>query len=510
MSNKFLKVIWPIETEELKKFLPMACMMICILFNYNSLRSLKDALVVPNIGAEAVSFIKLYCVVPAAIILMLVYSKLTNIMSQEKIFMSFASFFLAWFMLFAFVLYPNIDIIHPDAAGIEHLITTDIDFGLFTLHMAHFKWFLLIYSKWSFALFYVLAELWGSAMLSLLFWQFANHITRTSEAKRFYPMFGFVGNIGLVIAGFILKSLFAIDLEGDTPTGAVANTDFAIKALLSLTSFCAVIIMCIYYYMQKHVLTDPRYYVEIDKVSKKNKPKLTLLEGLKVIFSSRYLGYIAIMVLAYGITINLVEGPWKAKVREFCPDTTSYANFMGTLTLYTGAASMILMLVGTNILVRFGWFVGAIITPLVIFVTGLGFFLFVVFYNSPDSYLATSLALNPLFLAVMFGLVQNILSKATKYSLFDPTKEMSYIPIDNELKTKGKAAVDVVAARVAKSGSALIQSGLFMIFPAATFVTISPYLMAIFFVVSVIWLIDVKVLNREYNNSLSKSPTAAS
>lgn len=39
-----------------------------------------------------------------------------------------------------------------------------------------------------------------------------------------------------------------------------------------------------------------------------------------------------------------------------------------------------------------------------------------------------------LLTAVYVGMVQNILSKATKYAVFDPTKEMAYIPLDKESK----------------------------------------------------------------------------
>ena len=71
-------------------------------------------------------------------------------------------------------------------------------------------------------------------------------------------------------------------------------------------------------------------------------------------------------------------------------------------------------------------------------------------------------------MAVIMGATQNILSKATKYSLFDSTKEMAYIPLDDELKVKGKAVVDVTGARLGKSGGAIIQYLLLTFIPGAS------------------------------------------
>ena len=62
-----------------------------------------------------------------------------------------------------------------------------------------------IYRNWSYALFYVFAELWGSAVLSLMFWSFANEITRVTEAKRFYTIFGLGANFSLLFAGGATK-----------------------------------------------------------------------------------------------------------------------------------------------------------------------------------------------------------------------------------------------------------------------------------------------------------------
>ena len=489
----FINSLFPIKKEEFKQFMPMALMMMFILFNYNVLRSMKDSLVVPGIGAEAISFIKLYCVVPIAIVVMVIYAKLTSVMNQKKIFYTACTFFLSFFLLFAFVLYPYRDFFHPDPAAVAALSDKKLNVLFMTFDLAHLKWFLKIYGKWLYALFYVLAELWGSLMLSLLFWQFANHITKTENAKRFYPMYGFVGNIGLVMAGALIKTFSGAKV-------ATASADATMITALLLSASAAVLAtMYLYKIINLEIEKHPDEFSGGKK--KKKKPSLSLIDGFKVIFSSKYLGFVAILVLSYGISINLVEGPWKAKVRELYPEVNTYMHFMGTLTTLTGVSSMIMMLVGAHILPRITWFSGAIFTPLILFVSGLGFFVFVVFDKAIHSYIDLVL-FDPLWLAVIFGLILNALSKATKYSFFDPTKEMSYIPLDNELKTKGKAAVDIVGARVAKSFGALIPSTLFMVFPESNFITITPYLMVIFIVISLMWLVDVKFLSVEYEKRI--------
>jgi AAA family ATP:ADP antiporter len=58
-----------------------------------------------------------------------------------------------------------------------------------------------ILRNWTFAMFYVMAELWGSVVVSVLFWGFANQITEVEEAKKFYPLFGLGANVALIFSG---------------------------------------------------------------------------------------------------------------------------------------------------------------------------------------------------------------------------------------------------------------------------------------------------------------------
>jgi ATP:ADP antiporter, AAA family len=46
-----------------------------------------------------------------------------------------------------------------------------------------------------------------------------------------------------------------------------------------------------------------------------DKPKLSMGESMKVLLSSRYVRDLATLVVAYGISINLVEVTWKSKLK---------------------------------------------------------------------------------------------------------------------------------------------------------------------------------------------------
>lgn len=472
-------IIWPIEWYENKKFLPMSFMMFLTLFNYSMLRSIKDGLVVTNVGAEAISFLKMYIVFPSAVLAMVIYSRLCNSMTQQKVYYTITGFFVGYILIFAFFIYPNPDAFHPDPQTIDLLIS----------YAPMFKWFLKIAGKWTYATFYVMAELWGSLMLSLLFWSFANQITKTSEAKRFYSMFGMLGNIGLILVGPI-GTFFLID--------NVLQLELKMMPILIITAVAGILLILTYAGIDKYVLPDPRFYDPSEQKSeKKKKAKLSIVESFKLIFSSKYIGLIALLVLAYGVSINLVEGIWKAKIKELYPNQDDYTAYMLTFQSYQGVAAIFFMVVGANILRKVSWGTAAILTPLMILITGLAFFSLIFFGDDISTLGLGVLISEPLKFAVMTGMIQNVLSKATKYSLFDATKNIAYIPLDIELKTKGMAAVEVVGGRLGKSGGGFIQSTFFML-TGLPFAQATPYFAAIFFVIVLLWIFAVKALSKEY------------
>lgn len=471
---------------ELKRFIPMALMMFFILFNYTILRNIKDSLVVNANGSDAdiISFLKLWGTTPAAILFMLFYNKLSNLFDKIKIFYICLTPFVIFFGLFAYCIYPNMELLHPAPEYVAQLKE----------QFPRVKWFLTIWGNWSYAVFYVLAELWGSVMLSLLFWQLANDITSKTEAKRFYSLFGFVGNIGLVLAGSCVE--YFADIKGSLQPGQDA-WQVTLNYLMTAVVISGISIMGLYYWLNFKGLEKPVSQITAPGVKKSKKPKLSMLESFKYVLTSRHLLWIALVVFSYGITINFIDVLWKGQVKIYTHgDNNEFAAYMGSFSKTTGLIALPLMLIGGNILRAFSWLKAACIVPLMLLVTGAAFFGIVYYGSGLDLAAPVIFSLTPVALAVQFGYWQNALMKASKYSLFDPTKEMAYIPLDDELKTKGKAAVDVAGGRLGKSGGSLTFFILQTLLPTATVISLTPYLGIVFMVILAVWFFSNVQLNR--------------
>lgn len=478
-----------VEPITLKKVIPLGMMFFCILFNYTILRDTKDVLVVTAKGssAEIIPFLKTWVNLPMAIGFMIIYTKLSNVLSKRALFYSCILPFIAFFGAFAFVLYPLNNIIHPTALADS----------LLKFLGPSFLGPIAILRIWSFCLFYVMAELWGSVVVSVLFWGFANQITTVDEAKQFYPLFGLGANIALVFSGRTVK--YFSNMRKNLGPG-VDGWAMSLKAMMSIVVALGLFICAIYWWVNKYVVDDPTLPKgEVRK--KKEKPKMGMLESFKFLLTSRYVRDLATLVVAYGISINLVEVTWKSKLKAQFPSPNEYSAFMGDFSSLTGIATFTMMLLSRVIFRKYGWGVAATITPSVLLATGVAFF-GLLLCSEPLTPLLGKFGMTPLLAAVYVGALQNIFSKSAKYSLFDPCKEMAYIPLDEDTKVKGKAAIDVVCNPLGKSGGALIQQ--FLILTFGSLANSTPYLGGILLVIVVAWLAAARSLDSQFTPLVKK------
>lgn len=481
-----------------------------ISFDYNILRTLKDTLLVTakSSGAEVIPFVKVWAMFPGAILMTILFTWLSNRMPREKVFYIIISIFLSYFFIFTFILYPIRDLIHPNATADGLEVTLPL--GL--------KGMIAMFRYWTFTLFYVMSELWGNIVLFVLFWGFANQVTRLTEAKRFYGLFGIGANLSGVFAGQV--SVYMCTYSKTCPVFfGEDGWHQSLMMLVGLILISGLGAMYLFRWMNKNVLTDPRFYDPVNvKTEGEVQGKLTIKESVAYLLRSKYLLCIALIVIAYNVVINLVEVVWKHQVRELYPNPTDYTLYMNEIVSIIGlVATLSSLIVSGNCIRKYGWTFTALLTPGILALTSIGFFTFFFLKGIAPEAVVALLGATPLAIVVFFGSAQNILSRGAKYSVFDATKEMTFVPMNPESKLVGKAAIDGVCSRMGKSGGSVIHQGLLVGFSSIT--ASAPYVAVCLFIIIALWMVVVGVLGKQFNalstlqdgaQTKSKDPAASS
>ena len=470
--GKIRRVIFPIYAEELRKFIPLTSIFYIISFNYSALRSLKDMFLLNNAGAEVIYYLKLFAVTPTIVIFTIIYSKISRKVDRDARFNIIIAYFLVFFGICYFFLLPNLESLKLDGLADRLEVSAPKMLGL---------WEAIRY--WPLSLFYVNAEAWGTFGLGIVFWTFVNEITSAKQAKRFYSFLSLGASVGLITAGTILKAF---------------RKDFGL--ILGFVVVLIAVLLVVYNFFALDIKKNPALY-QVEIKPKKKKAKMSFLESFKFLTQSSYLALIAILVIAYGMVISLFESAWKAQIKELLRitgDKTISAVVYGDQSIYGGIISILLTVFLSAPIMNKGWRFAASVTPVVTLVATILFFSFLYFQESLSG-IAEFFGTTPIYMAVMFGLANAVFIKSAKYILFDPTKERAYIPLDDESKIRGKAAVDGVGSRLGKSlGSLILTTILLPFFGDGLIENIQYHIFFIILLLLIAWLVAVKKLSVKF------------
>lgn len=479
-------LLWPVYRSELKKFVPMMIIFFLITFNYNILRAAKDALVVtaPESGAEALPFIKVWAILPAAFLMTFLFTRVSNRFSKEKVFYTMMSIFVAFFLIFTFFLYPFRESLHPHA--LADYLQSLLPIGC--------KGLIAVFRNWTYTTFYIMSEMWSTMIMTILFWGFANDVTSVKDAKRFYGLLGVGCNASGIFAGFTASWLSTnINLNPYIPFGTNA-WDQSVLYLNSIIILSGIACMVLFRYMHRKGLG---YQTADCTKEAKTTIKMGLRNNFAYLARSKYLIYMAVIVVTYNIAINLLEVVWKDQVKALYPNPSEFNAYMGQVLTAIGVlATFTSIFVSGNLMRRFSWTSIAMISPIIIVTTGVGFFLFLLLKDTGFAGVAAFFGSTPLAIGVFFGTLQNCFSRASKYTLFDATKELAFVPLSQECKLKGKAAIDGVGSRLGKSGGSVIHQTLLMSFGTMSLST--PYIGVILLFVIGGWMWAVKALGHRF------------
>ena len=504
--GKIRSMLFPIYGYECKKLIPLALIFLAVSMTYAMLRGLKDVYVINYMGPDSIYCLKVI-VIPSIIIFTIIYTSIAKKVDNYTRFNVVFAYFLAFLLLFSFILLPGCD-----ALKLNGIADTLVD------KFPKMKGWWETIRVWPISLLYIHAEAFGTMALGVAFWTFANSIFSSVQAKRMYSFLSTGAAIGAILSGVITYKF-------------AKHTDL----LFFISVASLVFILVVYNYLINRIKADPVAYEIEEKPKKvKTKVKLTFVQSIQCLLKSKYLSFMAFIVLGYNMFIALLESIWKGKVGAYgkevvadyineesvrlgidLSDKVEAANLLlkakevgkeATAAIYayqsifTGILSLFLIFFVASSMSKKSWKVRALFTPIASLVSTVIFYIFFKKMNLLTPF-SDKFGISIMLTFVLFGLGILVFIKSSKYIFFDTSKEQAYIPLDENEKVNGKAAIDAIGSRLGKGlSSVMISLVLGPLFGGLQGIAGVTFIL-IFFVIA-LWLFSVIGLSPLYEQKI--------
>lgn len=427
MDSKFFR-FFPVYRSEYIKFfiLTTLCFLVCA--NYTLLRTVKETLVItkPEMGVEIIPFLRTWMLMPIMLLFVKIYAMCSARYRQSRVCYGFVSFFLIYFILFIFVLFPYQNSFQLDFLG-KWIGSWSIPFAFQIGSMLQY---------WSFSVYYCLAEVWGTLVVLILFWGLNNRSNSLEEAKRYYSPMLFITNLSGFLASEI--SLFF----SRSPIKFVLFPDYGQwdATFLSITATVCIFtigILLLFYLVFKRFIEGEKGNIDKDRPLKKG--ETNLVEIIKMLGKNRNIMTLGVMVFSYFFTSGIMELIWKYYLKMTYPNANDFNDYLSNCTKYISIGSTLFALIITgDIIRRFSWRVSALITPVILFIPLLSFVICLFFDMN-------------LFIMTFIGASYYCLNRIFKFTFFDLSKELCTMEFSYEDQIKTKAVVDGIIPKLGKT-----------------------------------------------------------
>lgn len=383
------------DLEEFKKFLHLGLIFSIIIGVYWTLRPIKDSLFIQFVDKMQLPYAKIVSLV-GLLPLIILYTELLGRTSREKMFIILPSFYGIAILCFSGAIFI--------AEGSPEEIALRATFGILATKALGYVWCLFV-------------ESFGSLAVAL-FWAYSTDTTEPHSAKKGFPLIVTIGQIGGILFPYSIAGLpYRLGLTTDTLSIIIVG----ILTLLIIPLFRS--------FLRRtpiHLLTSFQGKIEKHKDSKQEPG---FIEGLKLIYSHRYLIGIFFIYFIYGFIVTIFDFNFllTASVHYSGVDLSNY------LSIYSSSVniiSLLCLLLGISNVMRFlGVGVALAIMPIIIALALMSFL-------TMDS------------LSFLFSLMVG--SKAIQYALNGPALKQLYIPTSTDVRFKAQAWIETFGDRSSK------------------------------------------------------------
>ncbi|RLB48635.1 MAG: hypothetical protein DRJ42_22760 [Deltaproteobacteria bacterium] len=246
-----------------------------------------------------------------------------------------------------------------------------------------------------------------------IIWTLANSTFKTGSARRAYGLFCAAGSVG--------------GMAGHFAAGQVSVAFGAGTALWFALGPLTVLALAVEAFRRVRPGASPA-------PEPRSRATSGYSGGIRILRGSRYLGWLLILILLTQLSITLIEFHFYDVMKSVHPDADERTVAFSRVYMMIDGTSLVLQLTTSWILKALGIYGTMLAIPSILSVTVLASLV------DPRAAVITA---------------ARVASKAFDYSLFRAAKEMLYIPLSYDEKTRGKAMIDMLTYRVAKGGAAI-------------------------------------------------------
>jgi len=402
------------EREEFKKFLRMGITFTFILGAYWTIRTLKATVFITLVGADYQPIAKTFSILLLVPLVML-YTKILDYYSREKVFYGLSFLYGIATLLFAVLL-------NTKSFGMAEssVIAARTGIEFWGTQILGYLW-------------YVFVESYGSLIIAL-FWAIASDTTMPDSAKRGFSLVVALGQVGAIIGPKYINKLPDFFIHRLPHMPLLHNPSVAV-AVASLMIFCSILFLK--YFLTstpKHLLTSFKGTNE-KKVEKEQEPGV--LEGLWLLLEHKYLLGIFAVNFFFEFIVTVFDFHFQKLAALTYTNQNALGVFMGDYGSAVNAVALICLLCGVSNITRYlGITVSLCLTPLIIGGAVFGF-------TSFDS------------IHFLFWLMAG--SKAINYALNGPALKQLYIPTSHDTRFKAQAWIETFGSRASKEGGAIFN-----------------------------------------------------
>ena len=487
----FLKKRFDLSSvNQAKRMIANTFMFSGIIYVYSTVRIAKDSLAY-NASKELPGIVKTWLVLPAAIIVGLVFEALYKRFKSKTVFYGTAAVFTSYFVLYAYVIGPysgNITLVGDLFAVMCKLLNSISSFITFdNVKLGSILDAVLgkLARNFSVSVFYAMAELFGNIFIGMLFWGFMNSTTDVEDASTTFLFYNIASAVSSVLSGLsgLADSWSSISTKAVVETlaakgGSNIDWDTQIKSSVMKIVLAMILVVVSYYLSRRNAEKDPKVSFESEKkfLGKKKKKKGSIFESITYIRQNRYIRYLTIMIICYSSLMFCLEYMAKGLSMHLLGGNKGIFRAVQSIGMIVqGVLMMLSLALAIKLTKNTKWRKMIWITPITIAVTSALMFLAAtgVIPSSLYTWLKLDYLLsnnlwnieivNPIaggqYLAGIFlivSIMQGILCKMAKYVILDISKERAFLLTSYKERTTGKNMMESLSSRFGKGFTSLV------------------------------------------------------